>query len=58
MDLLLKIDTRETKLIKLFNEKYSDININIQQLDIADIHIINKYTNIVIERKTITDTKV
>lgn len=55
MDLLLKIDTRETKLIKLFNEKYSDININIQQLDIADIHIINKYTNIVIERKTITD---
>lgn len=55
MDLLLKIDTRETKLIKLFNEKYSDINFNIQQLDIADIHIINKYTNIVIERKTITD---
>jgi ERCC4-type nuclease len=55
MNITLKIDTRETKLIKLFNENYSNIKINIEQLDIGDIHIVNQYTNIVIERKTITD---
>ena len=49
----LVIDTREKKLIELLREK--DIDHEVEQLDVGDIHIKNEFSTIVIERKTIVD---
>lgn len=54
-NMIIKIDTREKKLIETFKEYYTDIDISVEQLDIGDIIITNNYCNILIERKTICD---
>lgn len=51
--MMLQIDTRESKLIKVLQDK--GVDINVIQLDIGDIHIKNEHSCIVIERKTIVD---
>ena len=51
--MMIKIDTREKKLIEILRNK--DIDIEVTQLEIGDIHIHNEYSCIVIERKTIVD---
>ena len=53
--MIIKIDTREHKLIEIFKEYYSSITISIEQLDIGDVLIENEYSKILIERKTICD---
>lgn len=50
---MLKVDTREKKLISILQEK--GIEFEITQLDIGDIQIQNGYSSIIIERKTIVD---
>ena len=51
--MIIKIDTREKKLIETFKEYYPDIQICVEQLDIGDILIINNIN--IYERKTICD---
>lgn len=53
--MIIKIDTRERKLIEIFKEYYSSVTISVEQLDIGDILIENDYSKILIERKTIYD---
>lgn len=52
-ELHMKIDTREHKIIELLLG--SDFNYIVEQLDVGDIHIVNDYSTVVIERKTIVD---
>ena len=53
--MIVKIDTREHKLIEIFREYYSSVTISVEQLDIGDVLIENEYSKILIERKTICD---
>lgn len=59
--MIIKIDCREKELIKLINliktDKYNDINIVIENLELGDIIITDNNDNeiIIIERKTVTD---
>jgi len=53
--MIIKIDTREKKLIEIFKEYYSTVTISVEQLDIGDVLIENEYSKILIERKTICD---
>ena len=52
-ELHMKIDTREHKIIELLLG--SDLNYIVEQLDVGDIHIVNEFSTIAIERKTIVD---
>ena len=53
--MLIVIDNREKKLIKLFQESEHDFEFEVKVLDIGDVLIIEGENEICIERKTLSD---